>query len=245
MNAKFFRFRSAILSFIIIMTLADVSTALDVFELAETGTPSQLREAVENDNANFNVKISSPIDRIVIDAETGKELYTYKGKEYDITAFVEDFYVSPLFIAAAFNSHTDLAYAVINDNPEAVNILLDFNADPNTRDYLNKLALDYALELPKDSKLRRSRAFKRLQKLTKAKTGMGIKVNHKGELVSINAEQKIKIRERPETSSSIKSQLKGHNYIRIDKQFRDSNGELWYYIATADDVKGWVLKQEL
>ena len=55
-----------------------------------------------------------------------------------------------------YSSRTNLMYAVIDDNPNLVNILLDCKADPDIRDITNKIALDYALELPINSKLRRS-----------------------------------------------------------------------------------------
>ena len=57
---------------------------------------------------------------------------------------------------------TPLMYAVLYDNPDMVNILLDVNANPNIRSGDNKTALDYANELPKSSKIKQSKAFERL-----------------------------------------------------------------------------------
>ena len=73
-----------------------------------------------------------------------------------------------------YSSRTNLIYAVINDNPNLVDILLDFKADPDIRDVTNKIALDYALELPINSKMRQSSTFRRLKRVTKAQTGLGI-----------------------------------------------------------------------
>lgn len=58
---------------------------------------------------------------------------------------------------------TPLMWAVIYDKPEIVDIFLDFNADVNIRSVENKSAFDYANDLPKSSKLKKSPVFKRLQ----------------------------------------------------------------------------------
>lgn len=65
------------------------------------------------------------------------------------------------------SSRTALMKAVIDDDPDAVNILLDYNADPNIRDLVNKTALDYANELPANSAIKRSDVFNRLRAATK------------------------------------------------------------------------------
>ena len=58
---------------------------------------------------------------------------------------------------------TPLMWAVIYDKPELVNIFLDFNADINLCSIEDKSAVDYANELPQNSKITKSSAFKRLQ----------------------------------------------------------------------------------
>ena len=63
-------------------------------------------------------------------------------------------------------SCTPLIYAALCDNPDVVNILLDYNADPNITNIENKTALDYAEELPDDSRLKKSPAFARLKAAT-------------------------------------------------------------------------------
>ena len=63
------------------------------------------------------------------------------------------------------STFTPLMWAVIYDKPEIVTILLDFNADVNIKSIENKTAVDYADELPKDSKIKKSAVFKRLQRL--------------------------------------------------------------------------------
>ncbi|MBQ9433421.1 MAG: ankyrin repeat domain-containing protein [Synergistaceae bacterium] len=65
------------------------------------------------------------------------------------------------------SSFTPLMYAVLHNNPDAVNILLDAGADPNIRSFEGKTALDYARMLPKTTSLRRSDAFIRLQKVSR------------------------------------------------------------------------------
>ena len=67
------------------------------------------------------------------------------------------------------SSFTPLMYAVLYDNPDVVNILLDAGADPDIRSLENKTALDYAKMLTNDTNLRRSDAFQRLQKVTRQK----------------------------------------------------------------------------
>ena len=63
-------------------------------------------------------------------------------------------------------SCTPLIYAALSDNSDVVNILLDYNADPNITNIENKTALDYAEELPEDSRLKKSPAFARLKAAT-------------------------------------------------------------------------------
>ena len=57
---------------------------------------------------------------------------------------------------------TPLMYAVLYDNPDMVNILLDANANLSICSGEGKTALDYATELPMESKLKHSEVFKRL-----------------------------------------------------------------------------------
>ncbi len=61
-------------------------------------------------------------------------------------------------------SCTPLIYAVLYDNPDAVNALLDYGADVRIRNIEGKTAMDYARALPKDSRLRKSSAYARLKK---------------------------------------------------------------------------------
>ena len=57
---------------------------------------------------------------------------------------------------------TPLMWAVIYDNAEVVDTLLDFKADVHIRSVENKTAIDYANDLPENSKIKKSSAFKRL-----------------------------------------------------------------------------------
>ena len=73
-------------------------------------------------------------------------------------------HVSRDFFLSTF---TPLMYAVLFNNPDAVNILLDVGADPNIRSLEGKTALDYAKMQPKNTKLRLSDAFIRLQNVSR------------------------------------------------------------------------------
>ena len=59
---------------------------------------------------------------------------------------------------------TPLMWAVIYDKPKMVDIFLDFNADVNIRSVENKSAVDYANDLPQDSKIKKSSVFERLNR---------------------------------------------------------------------------------
>lgn len=67
-------------------------------------------------------------------------------------------------------SCTPLMFAIFNDNPDIVNILLDVSADVNILNAENKCALDYANDLPEDSKLKQSPVFGRLKAATATNT---------------------------------------------------------------------------
>ena len=79
-------------------------------------------------------------------------------------------YFSHVSLHEFMSSCTPLMYAVLNDNPDVVNILLDAKADPNIRNLEGKTALDYAMLMPDWTNLKRSEAFKRLKTLTARKT---------------------------------------------------------------------------
>ena len=69
-------------------------------------------------------------------------------------------------MGAFLTTFTPLMWAVIYDKIEIIDIFLDFNADVNLRSIENKSAADYANDLPRDSKIKKSSAFKRLQSAT-------------------------------------------------------------------------------
>ena len=62
---------------------------------------------------------------------------------------------------------TPLMYAVLYDNPDAVNIFLDCGADAKIRSVEGKTAYDYAKFLPENSRLKKSPAYLRLRKSAK------------------------------------------------------------------------------
>ena len=59
-----------------------------------------------------------------------------------------------------------LTCAVLNDNPELVDLFIELGANPNLSNIEGRIAMDYADELPENSKIRRSETFKRLQTAT-------------------------------------------------------------------------------
>ena len=59
-------------------------------------------------------------------------------------------------------SRTSLISAVIDDNPNFVDILLDAGVRVDLRDMFNKTAIDYAYELPTNSKIKKSHVYSRL-----------------------------------------------------------------------------------
>lgn len=65
------------------------------------------------------------------------------------------------------SSFTPLMYAVLYDNPNAVNILLDAGADPNIRNLEGKTALNYASDMPATTAIKRTATFNRLKSATK------------------------------------------------------------------------------
>lgn len=58
-------------------------------------------------------------------------------------------------------------YAVLCDNADVVNILLDNKANANIRNVEKKTALDYARELPRNSSIKKTSTFEKLKKATK------------------------------------------------------------------------------
>lgn len=80
---------------------------------------------------------------------------------YNMTGFFSHY-----AMGAFLTTFTPLMWAVIYDKPDIVDVFLDFNADVNLRSIENKSAVDYANELPQNSKIKKSSAFKRLQSNT-------------------------------------------------------------------------------
>ena len=58
---------------------------------------------------------------------------------------------------------TPLMWAVLCDNVNVVDALLNFRPDVNIRSVENKSAIDYANELPANSRLKKSSVFEKLK----------------------------------------------------------------------------------
>ena len=88
---------------------------------------------------------------------------------------------------------TPLMYAVLYDNPDAVNIMLDVNADEGIRSADGKTALDYALELPESSRLKKSQAFERLKAaiITSPKPDVALQNSSAAQIEKMVAEKKV------------------------------------------------------
>ena len=87
--------------------------------------------------------------------------WTNEDPFYNMTDFFSH-YAMGTFLT----TFTPLMWAVIYDKPNIVDIFLDFNADINIRSIENKSAVDYANELPQNSKIKKSSEFERLQSKT-------------------------------------------------------------------------------
>ena len=73
--------------------------------------------------------------------------------------------MSMVEIRALAASRTSLIYAIIDDNPNFVDILLDAGVRVDLRDMFNKTAIDYAYELPTNSKIKKSPVYSRLMSI--------------------------------------------------------------------------------
>ena len=67
------------------------------------------------------------------------------------------------------NSSPALTCAVLNDNPELVDLFLELKANPDIINIEGKTALDYADELPENSRIKKSSVFSKLENATTLK----------------------------------------------------------------------------
>ena len=88
---------------------------------------------------------------------------------------------------------TPLMYAVLYDNPDIVNIMLDVNADVGIRSAEGKNAIDYALELPENSRLKKSQTFERLKAaiITSPKLDVALQNASAAQIEKMVAEKKV------------------------------------------------------
>ena len=90
----------------------------------------------------------------------------YETKPHEVRSEYEVDGMSNAELGGLYASRTALISAVIDDNPNAVEIFLNAGANPNIRDMINKTALDYAYELSNNSKLKNSSVYNRLRDAT-------------------------------------------------------------------------------
>ncbi|MBQ6970723.1 MAG: ankyrin repeat domain-containing protein [Synergistaceae bacterium] len=100
---------------------------------------------------------------------SGESSALLKGGRFDAEApfRLDDAHLSRVGFLNAASSCTPLIYAVLYDNPAAVDALLDFGADAKIRNIEGRTALDYARQLPAKSRLKRSPAWKRLKEASR------------------------------------------------------------------------------
>ena len=125
----------------------------------------ELITALIEADANVNNHEEIPPERL-IEYELGDDKTIFSHQNQLIEG--EPYFYIKIFSHATNGNFlmtlTPLMWAVFYDNPDMVNILLDFNADVNIRSVENKTAIDYANDLPKNSKIKNSSVFKRLTK---------------------------------------------------------------------------------
>ena len=166
---------------------------IDVFWLAEKGTPKYFNIALE-DGAVFNISDDTgrtPLHNAAVSNRNPESVKFLIEQGINVNAeWKSDVTQTPLSLAVAnnnpsavaellshganpdfINSASMLTQAVKADNPEITALLLNAKANPDIRDLDEKLALDYALELPDDAKLKNSQVFEQLKSLTTEETG--------------------------------------------------------------------------
>jgi ankyrin repeat protein len=117
-------------------------------------------------NAGGNVNYHEAID--ADDKEFLKDTSLLPRSEWTSQNPIDNIeYYSNMGLRMFRPSFTPLMFAVLYDNPDAVDILLDCKADANIRSGEGKNALDYANELPANSAIKRSDVFNRLRAATR------------------------------------------------------------------------------
>lgn len=152
---------------------------------------------------------------------------------------------------------TPLMYAVLNDNPDVVNILLDAGADVNIRSGEKKTAFVYANEFFENSKLKKSPAFEKLKAaankqsdtqkeksfemadslVSQGKISMYVRdkgtfiYNPEISVIKINGKN-VNLRSQPNTKSNVVAQHKGDSDVDVDLPYYlgewiHPNGDRW------------------
>ena len=157
-------------------------------------------------------------------------------------------------------SCTPLIYAVLYDNPDVVNILLDVSADANIRNAEGKTAFDYANELPDSSALKKSPAFDKLKAATTVnKEVKSVNTSIKLPAYGVFTVSKPAVYLRPLKESELseyfsggywrgREDLKGSEVTIVEAFITPDDGTLWYKLcgdANEDQLDGWILAENV
>ena len=143
-------------------------------------------------------------------------------------------------------SCTPLMFAVFDDNPDIVDILLNVSADANIRNAENKCALDYANMMPEDSKLKKSPVFERLKAATTDSDSNGSAGSGSFDFGFVTAEA-LNVRDRPGThGTKVIGKLMRGDEISVYGTQKDSEGDTWLYITLGDfGNMGWISEKHV
>lgn len=155
-----------------------IPTPLHFIAVQYKNSPDDVKsmiEAIKNASGDVNVHTELSQEDIADLNKYEEEFAKYKTiflprnqwKSDDPTDNIRDF--SNATTGNLLATLTPLMYAVLYDNTDVVNILLDVSADANIKSVEGKTALDYANELPDSSALKKSPAFEKLKAATTEK----------------------------------------------------------------------------
>ena len=149
-----------------------------------------------------------------------------------------------------------LIYAVLYDNPDVVNILLDVSADANIKSAEGKTALDYANELPDSSELKKSPAFEKLKAATteKKSANTSLEIPAYGIVTADKpAVYNLPIKESgiswfysEEEAEAYGRKIEKSSQVTVIEAFvTPDDGTLWYKLLNDADAEAWILAKDV